>query len=178
MRAQYFAQTNLRNTYVSVAIVQGFGFHITVMGIVSVATGIISLIVHVLVIPKLVGRDTNKPLTYAFLTCCVSNILLFFTPGNHLTYLIAVIIINSAGLVIINMLIESLTANAMPEAGRASIMGLATIITVLISAPVQYLGGYLADLPGAGPRLPLLIILAIMLVSVILSSAMRNYRQD
>jgi len=174
MRTLYLVQSNLRNTYLSVAVVQGFGFQITTMSLVSIITGAVSFVTQLLIVPKLINTRVHKPLSYAFSIGILSNILLFITPANNLFYLIITIIINAAGLIVIYMLAETHMANAIPNTDRAYLMALTSVITVLLSAPFQYLGGLLADIPDIGPRLPLLIIITLMLAGLVLSLCLRK----
>ena len=178
MRALHFVQNNMRNTYLSVTIIQGLGFHITVMSLVSILTGVVTLFAQLLIMPKLVGKNPQMPLLISLFIGILSTVMLFIAPNNNLAFLICVIILNSAGLVVIHMLIETLVANTMPDADRASLLGLATIFMVLVSAPFQYLAGVLADIPEIGPRLPQLIIAFIMTVSFVLALGLRRISDD
>ena len=74
------------------------------------------------------------------------------------------------GALVTGMLVDALTANAMPDHDRSALLGVISILVVGISAPFQYLCGWLADLPGLGPRLPMLTIVALFAVSMVLLS--------
>jgi len=173
LRGLFFVQTNLRNTFLSVAIVQGLGFPITIMGFISVITGVCSLLAQLLILPRFAAINARRPLVASFGVVAISNGMLFFAPANHMAILVGAIVINATGLVIILMLIEALTANAMPDGDRASLMALTSIFTVVLSAPFQYLGGILADIPGIGPRLPLLVVITVMMGCMALGRGLR-----
>jgi MFS family permease len=158
MRALYFVQMNLKNTYLSVTIIQGLNFQITTMSLVSILTGVVGILAQLVIMPKLVGKDSYKPLFISLAVSGLSNLMFFLAPESNLIFLITTVVINTTGLVVISMLLETLVANALPDAHRSALLALAAVFMVILSAPFQYLGGVLADIPGIGPRLPQLII--------------------
>jgi len=163
IRSLYYIQANVRGTYLSVMIVQGLGFPVSTLGTVNVASGLVALAAQVAVLPRYARRDAHNPILAYLALAVASNVILFLAPAGNLPYLMASIAMGTFGLIILQMLIDSTVANKMPDADRASLIGLATLVMVVTSAPIQYLSGWLADIPSIGPRLPLLVMTAFLL---------------
>ena len=163
IRALYNVQFTIRGNFLSIAVVQGMGFGDSILGTINLITGVVMLAAQFILMPKLSITSPVKPLMASLVTLLVAHLLLIVAPAHSMVSVLLFVVALSVGAVIAGMLIETLMANAMPNEDRAGILALTSVIIVAVSAPFQLLAGFLAELPGVGPRLPMGIIAAIFI---------------
>jgi len=158
IRSMYYAQLNLKNTFLSVTVVQGLGLEYGTIGIISLVTGLTMLPAQLLLQPKLSAWPQRKVLAAGLATLMLSNAALVFLPAGSLPILLVTIVVTAVGTVATVLMVDTGMANALPDANRAPLLGLAAVILVILSAVFQVVGGFLAELPGIGPRLPMAMV--------------------
>jgi MFS family permease len=170
IRTLFFVHNGIKGTYLSVAVVQGLGFGQDAIGLINLGAGLVMLVSQFLLLPRLQTISPRKPLMISLGALLLSYLLLVVSPQHSALVLLAYIVVSAGGGLVTGMLVDMLTANAMPDHDRSALLGVMSILVVAISAPFQYLCGWLADLPGLGPRLPMLTIVALFAVSMALLS--------
>ncbi len=177
IRSLYYVQMNLKGSFQSVAVVQGLGFEYSMIGMISLVSGLVMLPTQLVLLPRLSAWPANKTLAAGLSILLVSNLLLALSPVGSTPILMIAIIVTAVGTVATGLMVDSGMANALPDADRAPLMGLMTVLLVILSAVFQVLGGFLAGLPGIGPRLPMLLVAALFAASLGLL-AMTNKRAN
>ncbi len=170
IRTLFFVHNGIKGTYLSVAVVQGMGFGQETIGFINLGAGLVMLASQFLLLPRLQTLSPRKPLMISLAALGLSFLLLVLAPARSVVSLLIYIVVSSGGVLVTGMLVDTLTANAMPDHDRSALLGVISILIVGISAPFQYLCGWLADLPGLGPRLPMLTIVALFAVCMVLLS--------
>ena len=167
VKALYMVVINFRNVYLSITVVQGLHFDITMMSIINLVNGAVMLLCQLLIVPKLSRFDQRKGLMVGILIGLSSHILLIFAPANQIIFLMASVVGTGVFMVLAAMLIDTMFANAIEDKYRSGVLGVMGLISVGASAPFQYLGGVLADLPVIGSRMPMIIISTLLCVCLL-----------
>lgn len=168
IRSMYYVQMNLKGTFLSVTVVQGLGFDYGMIGLINLVSGLTMLPTQLMLLPKLSAWQHNKVLAAGLATLLISNTALALSPAGSLPILMASIVVTAIGAVATGIMIETGLANALPDADRAPILGLATVMLVILSAVFQVVGGFLAEMPGIGPRLPMALVAVLFAASLVL----------
>ncbi len=174
IRSLYYVQMNLKGSFQSVAVVQGLGFDYGMIGLISLVSGLVMLPTQLILLPKLSAWPANKTLAAGMTILLASNLLLALAPVGSTAILMIAIIVTAMGTVATGLMVDSGIANALPDADRAPLMGLMTVLLVILSAIFQVLGGFLAELPGIGPRLPMLLVALLFAASIGLLAMIRK----
>lgn len=163
LRALYYVQMNVRGTFFSVTVVQGLGFDYGVIGLVNLVAGACMLPAQLVLLPKLSRAPRAAVIAAGLAVLLISNVSLALSPARDPWMLWGGIVVAAVGAIITGMMIDTETANAMPDGCRAQLLGLMSLIMVAASAVFMVLGGVLAEIPGIGPRLPIGLV-AVMII--------------
>lgn len=162
IRTLNYVQYSFRSSFLSVAVVQGMGFGVQAMAAVTVLTGVGMLASQVFILPRVSHERAHAPLAWSLAVSAAGLLLLFFAPQRSQALLYIGIFFNGAGAMLVNTIASTLLANALADASRSQYLAFGGLLTVALGAPVQYFGGLLADIPGIGARLPLVVMAALM----------------
>lgn len=155
MRSLYYVQAGLKGTYQPITIVNGLGFADGVIGTMNLVTGAVMLLAQFLLLPRLKSLPPKKTLYASITLIIVSTAMLALSPAHNTALLVSSTVLNALGSLVTALLVDTSMANALPDEGRAPMLAFMTILIVVLSAVFMWLGGLLAGLPGAGPRLPM-----------------------
>jgi MFS transporter, DHA1 family, tetracycline resistance protein len=171
VRALYYVQLGIRGTYLPITVVDGLGFTSDAIGLISLISGVVMLMAQFLLLPTLKSLAPAKTLFVSLTALALSTVMLAVSPQHSMAVLVVSTVISAAGALAAGMMVDTAAANALPDSDRAPLLAFMTILTVALSAPFLWLGGLLADLPGAGPRLPLVLVVIIIAVCMALQGA-------
>lgn len=171
LRTLYYLQVGLKTTFQPITVVNGLGFENGIIGTLNFITGAVMLLAQFLLLPWLRKLSTDKALAFSLSTLAASTLMLVFAPMSSLFMLILSTVLNAGGTVVTAMLVDTAMANALPDRERAQLLSMTTVFMVALSAPFMWLGGLLAGLPGAGPRLPMALIAILFAVCLALLAA-------
>ena len=175
IRSLYFVQMGLKGVFLPITLV-GIQFDNSIIGTINWVSAIVMLLMQFVLLPRLKRLDTKTPLMVSLGALLVSNVIIMLTPAHNMFVLMLGTIVSAGGAIITGMLVDTATANAMPDQQRAPLLALISLIIVALSAPFQVLGGALAEVPGLGPRLPMLIIVVLFAACMVLLAA--NNRRE
>ena len=168
LRTLYFTQMNIKSTFLSVTAVQGLGFQYDIIGVINLVSGLVMLPAQMVLLRRLRSVSPMKALAASLITLLASNILLALSPAGNTALLMTSTVLSAIGSVVAGLMVDAETANAMPDADRAPLMGMMMVAIVLLSAVFQLLGGWLAELAGIGPRLPMGLVALLFAVCLVL----------
>lgn len=177
IRALYFIQIGLKGTYLPITVVKGLGFANDSIGIINLITGVVMLLAQFILLPKLRSLPPARTLLFSMSALILGTMLLALSPAGSMAILVASTFITAVGTLATGMLVDSSMANAMPDADRAPLLAFMTIITVALSAPFMWAGGWLAEIPVIGPRLPmglLALLIGTCMVLVVMTGRMQR----
>lgn len=177
MRSLFYVQAGLKSTFLPITVVQGLGFSDGIIGVINLVTGVVMLLAQFLLLPRLRSLPAEKALLFSISTLIVSMLMLVFSPAYSMFLLMASTVLAAAGSLVTALLVDTAMANALPDEGRAPLLALMTILMVALSAPFMLLGGYLAGLPGVGPRLPMAMITILFAVCLVLLGLNGKYKK-
>ena len=166
IRSIYYVQTTVKGSFFSVAVVQGMGFADSIIGTINLLTGVVMLTMQFILLPRLTIQRPIVPLMISLSALLLAHLGLVLAPAHSWLSLLLIVVVSSGGAVLTGMLVDTLTANAMPDEDRAPLLALTSVIMVALSAPLQLLSGFLAELPGVGPRLPMALVTALFALCI------------
>jgi Na+/melibiose symporter-like transporter len=158
VRSVYYVQLGLKATFQGVAVVDGLGFPDGMIGIMSLITGAVMILSQLVALSRMQRLPAKATLMVGMAALLLSNAMLVVSPAGNTPLLMISTVLMALGTMVTALMADSTAANAMPDGDRAQLMGFMTVLMVVLSAPLMWLGGWLAELPQIGPRLPLLMI--------------------
>lgn len=168
MRSLYYVQAGLKTTFLPITVVQGLGFRDSAIGLINLVTGAVMLLAQFLLLPRLRSLPAEKALLAGLLTLAAGTLMLVFSPAGSMALLMLSTVLAAAGSLVTVLLVDTAMANALPDEARAPLLGFMTVLMVALSAPFMWLGGWLSELPGLGPRLPMAIIVFLFVICLVL----------
>ncbi len=141
----------LRGTFFAILLTRGLSFPDATIAVFPAVGAVVTLGVYLFVLPSLSRRGTALPLMLGLGLAAAGGLLLVFSPARSLLAVTASTVLASAGAAIVVPHSDTLVANSVPEADRATSLSLFYVLLFAASSPFGYLGGVLFE---AFDRLP------------------------
>ncbi|WP_237389707.1 MFS transporter [Bacillus sp. USDA818B3_A] len=160
-------QLTIQNTYLSIYLVEELALEKSFLGVFPAISSVCMLILLVFVIPRFREEFNFFYMGIGFSFMMVSSVLVLTAKSGNITQIIFSTILSSTGLLLSTPYLEAAVANVMEDDSRANVSSILQVILLLFISPAGIIGGitYRVD-----PRIPFLLTLAAMLISIILLS--------
>lgn len=173
IRALLFSIGNLRTTYLPMTLTEGLGLPDATVATLQTVMSIVMLAVLLFVLPSMQNRDARKPLLAAFLAILAAFGVLMVLPQLHLWPVLADGVLLAMAIILAEPLSATAFANSVSESERALMNSVMALLSLIVSAAFQYLGGLSARLD---PRLPMALIAVLAAVCAAIQLGMLRAR--
>lgn len=155
VRALLFSIVNLRITYLPMTLTEGLGLPSATVATLQTVMSVIMLVILLFVLPSMQNRDARKPLLASFVAVLASFGILLVLPQLQLWPVLADGVLLAMAIILAEPLSATAFANSVSESERALMNSVMALLSLIVSAAFQYLGGLSARLD---PRLPMALI--------------------
>lgn len=160
-------QLTIQNTYLSIYLIEELALHKSILGVFPAISSVCMLILLIFVIPRFREEFNFHYITIGFSFMMVSSILVLTAKSGNLIQIIVSTILSSAGLLLSTPYLEAAVANVMEDDNRANVSSILQVILLLFISPAGIIGGMTYKID---PRIPFLLMLGAMMISIILLS--------
>ncbi len=154
----------VRNSFLSIVLTKGIGLPATLIAIFPPLASIVTLGAYFFLIPRV--KNIRGALFLSLGANFMGNILFFFAPTGNIGVVLAATFMIALGSGVAGPVVDAVLANAMDDRTRATAMAIVYTLMFAVTAPFGWIAGIIAK---AGPRLPVLLAAATMLVSALLA---------
>ena len=132
------------------------------LSLFSTLRTLVMLLCYLVLVPRLDLRTFRKPMITALGLIALVDTMLFFLTRGIYPLIIAGVLLEALALSTLQPLISTLNMQAMDRQERARMLGLATMMSLLVSSPFGTIAGALAKMDRS---LPMLLNIALALLS-------------
>lgn len=132
------------------------------LSLFSTLRTLVMLLCYLVLVPHLDLRTFKKPMITAMGLIALVDTMLFFLTRGIYPLIIAGVLLEAVALSTLQPLISTLNMQAMDRQERARMLGMATMMSLLVSSPFGTIAGALAKLDRS---LPMLLNIALALLS-------------
>jgi MFS family permease len=136
------------------------------LSLFSTLRTLVMLLCYLVLVPRLDLRTFKKPMITAMGLIALVDTMLFFLTRGIYPLIIAGVLLEAVALSTLQPLISTLNMQAMDRQERARMLGLATMMSLLVSSPFGTIAGALAKLDRS---LPMLLNIALALLSCLIA---------
>jgi MFS family permease len=154
----------VRNSFLSIVLTKGIGLPAALIAIFPPLASVVTLGAYFFLIPRV--KNIRGALFLSLGANFMGNILFFFAPTGNIAVVLAATFMIALGSGVAGPIVDAVLANAMDDRTRATAMAIIFTLMFAITAPFGWIAGLIAK---AGPRLPVLLGGATMLVSALLA---------
>lgn len=156
-------QLNMRNTYLSVFLVDALNFNDSLISLFPAVSSAAALLLMIFVIPRFKEHLGHRYMIVGFLLSTISYVLLIFAPPEHVGIIILSTVLYSAGMIISLPYLEANLANTIEDDKRASVISILAVSMLVFIAPSGIIGGWTYTID---PRIPFALMLISFLMSI------------
>ncbi|MDF2964009.1 MAG: major facilitator superfamily 1 [Paenibacillus sp.] len=156
-------QMNMRNTYLSVYLVDALHFSDSLISLFPAVSSSAALLLMVFVIPKFKDHLGHRYMISGFFLSIVSYVMLILAPPQQMAIVILSTILYTAGVIISMPFLEASLANTIEDDKRASVISILAVFMLLFISPSGIIGGwtYVID-----PRIPFVLMTLSFMTSI------------
>ncbi|PLS01140.1 MFS transporter [Neobacillus cucumis] len=160
-------QLTIQNTYLSIYLTEKLTLSKSILGVFPAISSVCMLFLLIFVIPRFREEFNFHYIAIGFSFMMVSCILVLTAKSGNMTQIIFSTILSSAGLLLSTPYLEATVANVMEDDSRANVSSILQVILLLFISPAGIIGGVTYKID---PRIPFLLMLGTMIVSMVLLS--------
>ncbi|NHN30457.1 MFS transporter [Paenibacillus agricola] len=161
----YQFQLTMRNTYLSIYMVQALHFSEAFIAWFPAVTSIATLLLMFLFVPRLNRDHMNRYMIVGLLVCALAYIIQILTPPGQILPMLLSTVLTAAGSIIVYPNLEAAVQNAIDDDNRASVFSILSVIILIFVSPAGVIGGWTYSMD---PKLPFILIIAAFLLSVMM----------
>jgi DHA1 family tetracycline resistance protein-like MFS transporter len=161
----YQFQLTMRNTYLSIYLVQALHFSDVLIAWFPAVTSIATLLLMFLYIPRLNKDRMNQYMIAGLLICTAAYIIQIVAPPGAIAPILLSTVLTAAGSVIVYPNLEAAVQNAIDDDKRASVFSILSVIILVFVSPAGVIGGWTYSID---PKLPFMLIIVAFLLSALL----------
>ncbi|WP_240762730.1 MFS transporter [Paenibacillus thalictri] len=165
MYVLYQFQLTMKNTYLSIYLVQALHFEDAFIAWFPAITSVATLLLLFFYIPRIDRDHTNRYMIVGMLVCMAANVILIAAPQQSFLPIVISTILTAAGTIIVYPNLEAAVQNAIDDERRAGVFSILTVIILIFVSPAGIVGGWTYSID---PRLPFALIIAAFILSALL----------
>ncbi|MCU6790519.1 MFS transporter [Paenibacillus sp. WQ 127069] len=161
----YQFQLTMRNTYLSIYLVQSLQFDAVWIAWLPAVTSVATLLLLFFYIPRLNRDRMNTYMLVGLFICTAAYIIQIVTPPGAVMPILFSTVFTAAGSIIVYPNLEAAVQNAIDDDKRASIFSILSVLILIFISPAGLIGGWTYSID---PRLPFILIIAAFIWSAVL----------
>jgi Na+/melibiose symporter-like transporter len=156
-------QMNMRNTYLSVYLVDALHFSHSLISLFPAVSSAAALLLMVFVIPRFKENMGHRYMIVGFILSIVSYVMLILAPEKSMAIVILSTILYTVGVIVSMPYLEAALANSIEDDNRASVISILAVFMLLFISPSGIIGGwtYVID-----PRIPFVLMTLAFMTSI------------
>lgn len=143
----------VNTTFWPLLVTEKLGLQEKDLSLFNTARNLVLLAFYLILVPRLDVRSFRRPLAWAMGLLMVVNLVLFALTQATFAMVLLLVAAESLAMSVLLPLIPTLNMQAMDKQERARMLGLATMMILLVSAPFGTLAGWLSKLDRSIPML-------------------------
>jgi Na+/melibiose symporter-like transporter len=156
-------QLNMRNTYLSVYLVDALHFDESLISLFPAFASSAALLLMIFVIPRFKEHLGPRYMIAGFVLSIVSYVLLILAPPQHMTSMVISTVLYTAGSIIAMPYLEASLANTIEDDKRASVISILAVFMLLFISPSGIIGGWTYEMD---PRIPFALMTLSFITSI------------
>ncbi|WP_240419277.1 MFS transporter [Paenibacillus periandrae] len=161
----YQFQLTMRNTYLSIYLVQSLEFDAVWIAWLPAVTSVATLLLLFFYIPRLNRDRMNAYMLVGLFICTAAYLIQIATPPGAVMPILFSTVLTAAGSIIVYPNLEAAVQNAIDDDKRASIFSILSVLILIFISPAGLIGGWTYSID---PRLPFILIIAAFIWSAVL----------
>lgn len=162
----------LRQAFLSILLTSGLGFSAKSIAIFPAVHSGVMLLIFVFFMPLLSKSDPKRPIIGGLLLSAAGYLILIFAAGPSYLMIFTSTVLSAAGTAVVSPFVRSLLANSIKDEDRAKVLSILNVLLLASTVPFGYIGGTLSAI---SERLPFLLIVATLAISLLLVLALKQF---